>query len=222
MPKKKKKKRSDDSDDDSSDEDFIVRDNDVARRSSKKTKPGAIPPLPARKNGAVGLPNKSGADCFWLSVIQCMRHTPGFSESLRRGVLLPRKTRQTAVQNPLDASGIAHGMTKLMDAMDTTHELLSLPGGSNSLHNFRELCCTSLSGDLVDARLRNQNQEDVHEFLLSIVEALDNREKPEAGGCSAPATAAAVPAARAVPAAGTRPSTRSAGRAVVIPKELQV
>jgi hypothetical protein len=40
----------------------------------------------------VGLPNKSGADCFWLSVLQCMRHTPGFSDCLRRSLLAPRIT----------------------------------------------------------------------------------------------------------------------------------
>jgi hypothetical protein len=39
--------------------------------------------FPPRENGAVGLPNQSGSDCFWLSTLQCIRHAPGYVDSLR-------------------------------------------------------------------------------------------------------------------------------------------
>lgn len=40
--------------------------------------------FPPRENGAVGLPNRSGSDCFWLSTLQCIRHAPGYVDSLRQ------------------------------------------------------------------------------------------------------------------------------------------
>jgi hypothetical protein len=40
--------------------------------------------FPPRENGAVGLPNQSGSDCFWLSTLQCIRHAPGYVDSLRQ------------------------------------------------------------------------------------------------------------------------------------------
>jgi hypothetical protein len=61
----------------------------------------------------------------------------------------------------------------LMTEMDSTNELEPVAARSVALHCFRRVCSEALSvGGLVETRLRHQVQQDVHEFLLQLVEAL--------------------------------------------------
>ena len=65
-------------------------DMPAGRRKRAKSPAADKPPprkpyrFPPRENGAVGLPNRSGSDCFWLSTLQCMRHAPGYVDNLRQ------------------------------------------------------------------------------------------------------------------------------------------
>lgn len=72
-----------------------------------------------------------------------------------------------------------------MNEMDSTNELESLAARSPALERFRACCSESLSVPLVEMRMRRQSQQDVHEFLLQLVEALSRSPDDEDGGDAA-------------------------------------
>ena len=72
--------------------------------------------------------------------------------------------------------------TQLMNEMDATHELEALAAKSPALARFRECCSEALSVKLVELRMRRQSQQDVHEFLLQLVEALSRSTQTGEGG----------------------------------------
>ena len=78
--------------------------------------------------------------------------------------------------------------TQLMNEMDSTNELEALAARSPALERFRECCSESLSVPLVDMRMRRQSQQDVHEFLLQLVEALSRSPENEDAGDGAAST----------------------------------
>ena len=71
--------------------------------------------------------------------------------------------------------------TQLMNEMDSTNELEALAARSPALERFRACCSESLSVPLVEMRMRRQSQQDVHEFLLQLVEALSRSPNDEDG-----------------------------------------
>lgn len=78
-----------------------------------------------------------------------------------------------------------------MNEMDATNELEALAARSPALERFRECCSESLSVPLVEMRMRRQSQQDVHEFLLQLVEALSRSpdgDVQEVGAGTAPSS----------------------------------
>eukprot|EP01047_Picozoa_sp_COSAG01_P070616 COSAG01_NODE_10753_length_2087_cov_1.873742_2_plen_330_part_00 len=77
--------------------------------------------FPPRENGAVGLPNSSGSDCFWISALQCIRHAPGYVSALRHclgsipQVCWELRPFQSGFQRRLQAHEMTYGCVCLRD-----------------------------------------------------------------------------------------------------------
>jgi len=162
---------------------------DPGKRRRVKAETG----FPPRENGAVGLPNSSGSDCFWISALQCIRHAPGYVESVREHLASTPEGSPASPKRTSNGRGRDEGPTdllrataQLMNAMDSTNELQSLPARSVALESFRSSCSEALSVKLVETRLRRQVQQDVHELLLQLVQALSQSVAPDGAAQASP------------------------------------
>jgi len=122
----------------------------------------------------VGLPNR-GNDCFWLAAVQCLRHTPGFAAAISGALDAPEPPEPD----------LAGALARLLQAMDRAEGgEAALEPEDEALGRFREAASEALPASdggrrLVQRDLAEQRQQDTHEFLSQLLDALGSI--PEAG-----------------------------------------
>ena len=122
----------------------------------------------------VGLPNISGADCFWLSTLQCMHHIDRVRE-----LLFSAGSVESEHSNE-PSSALVRGITTVFDAMRECHlrgavESRLKPNAAELLA-LRGLLEQALGGEssLVREFPILQRQQCAHEFFSTLVDALGN------------------------------------------------
>lgn len=120
----------------------------------------------------VGLPNR-GADCFWLAVLQCLRHTPGFAAVFFAAFDASSNT----VRKP--SANVFEALANLLRAMQLVEAEGQLPPDSGVLDEFRFLAMSELPASVAGEKLVQydafmQRQQDTHEFLSQLLDSLGN------------------------------------------------
>jgi ubiquitin C-terminal hydrolase len=114
----------------------------------------------------IGLPNRSN-DCFWLATVQCLRHVPGFAQTVTA-------CTERALQRP--PLNVAHALANLLLRMERQREADYLSLRCPELHDFIRICERNLPKDdghaLVQSNFQRQEQEDSNEFLNQLLNVL--------------------------------------------------
>eukprot|EP01043_Picozoa_sp_COSAG02_P050030 COSAG02_NODE_5092_length_4640_cov_3.630478_2_plen_558_part_00 len=114
----------------------------------------------------IGLPNRSN-DCFWLATVQCLRHLPGFAQTVTMST-------ENALQRP--PVNVAHALANLLLRMERQREADHLSSRCLELIDFIRICSQNLPKDdghaLIQRNFRFQDQEDSNEFLNQLLNAL--------------------------------------------------
>ena len=122
--------------------------------------------VPQFVRSPIGLPNRSN-DCFWLATVQCLRHVPGFSQTVTASM-------DTALQRP--PQNVAHALANLLLRMERQRETDYLRRQCPELNDFIRMCERNLPKDdghsLVQSNFRRQEQEDSNEYLNQLLNVL--------------------------------------------------
>jgi len=130
-----------------------LRERSVADEDMKPLKP-------------IGLPNR-GNDCFWLAALQCLRHIPGITDAL-------------GAHHSESADDLAAALAGLFRGMDmAAAEGRQISSEDAALSAFRRAAALSLPASdggrhLVQEDEKEQQQQDTHEFLSQLLDALSS------------------------------------------------